>query len=100
MKLLDNLIKRIGQDKFDHHILGTDICSLITIISIIQDGIFDWTAILYTFIGTAVVFFLSVIKEYTLDDKIDWKDIAWAMLGCLWVFISVTIGIVFNQFSI
>lgn len=99
MKSLNAFISKIGQDKFDHHILGALICALVSFVFILQDGVFDWAAVGYPLIGSAVVFFISVIKEYFLDDKADWEDILFAMLGCLWVFAAVALGVWFNQMS-
>lgn len=100
MKLLDKFLTKIGHDKFDHHVLGALICGLFSIAAILQDGVKDWYTVGYPTIGAAVVFFLSVLKEYALDDKADWGDILHAMLGCLWVFAAVAIGVWFNQLSI
>lgn len=100
MKSLNAFISKIGQDKFDHHILGALICALVSFVFILQDGVFDWAAVGYPLIGSAVVFFISVIKEYALDGKPDWGDIIAAMLGCLWVFAAVAFGVLLNQLSV
>lgn len=99
MQILDDFLAKIGHDKFDHHILGALICALFSFVAILQDGVINWYSIGYPTIGAAVVFFLSVIKEYALDDKADWMDIVWAMAGCLWVYAAVAIGVLLNQFS-
>lgn len=99
MKALDNFLKKIGHDKFDHHVLGALICALISLVCILQDGVVGWTAVSYPVIGSAVVFFLSVVKEYAFDDEADWGDILAAMLGCLWIFAAVAVGVLFNQLS-
>ena len=100
MKSLNTFISKIGQDKFDHHILGALICALVSFVCILQDGVFNWTAVGYPLTGSAVVFFISVIKEYALEDKADWGDIIAAMLGCLWVFAAVAFGVLLNQLSV
>ncbi len=84
MKSLNALISKIGQDKFDHHILGALVCALISIVFILQDGVFGWIAVGYPLTSSAIIFFISVVKEYALDDKPDWGDIISAMPGCLW----------------
>lgn len=99
MKLLKIFLARIGHDKFDHHVLGALICALFTFVFILQDRVFDWTAVAVPVIGSVVVLFLSIVKEYAFDDKADWWDIAWAMAGCLWVFAAVAVGVLFNQLS-
>jgi len=100
MKLLDNFLTKIGHDKFDHHILGALICALVSLVCILQDGVFDWTAVAVTTIGAVVVLFVSVIKEYAFDDKVEWADIFAAMLGCIWVFAAVALGVLLNQLSV
>lgn len=100
MKVLDKFLAKLGHDKFDHHVLGALICALISFVAILQDGVIDWTAVAYPVIGSAFVLILSIVKEYALDDKADWWDIAWAMAGCLWVFAAVTVGVWFNKLSI
>lgn len=98
MKLLDNFLAKIGVDKILHHVVGALICALFTFVFILQDAIFDWTAVAVPVIGSVVVLLLSIVKEY-IDDKPDWMDVAWAMAGCLWVFTSVAVGVWFNQLS-
>lgn len=100
MVILDKLLAKFGTDKVLHHLGGGLICAVFTFIAILQDGVFDWSAVAYPTIGAAVVFIASVVKEYGFDDKTDWWDIAWAMAGCLWVFLSVAIGVLFNQLSV
>lgn len=98
MKLVDDFLTKVGTDKVLHHVVGALICAIFSIVFIIQDAIFDWTAVAVPLIGSIVVLFLSIIKEY-VDDKPDWMDVIWAMVGCLWVFAAVALGVLFNQFS-
>lgn len=99
MKLLDNFLAKVGVDKILHHVVGALICPLFTFVFILQDAAFDWTAVAVPVIGSAVVLFLSILKEYAFDDKADWMDVVWAMAGCLWVFAAVAVGVLFNQWS-
>lgn len=80
-----------------HHAFGAAICGLITIVGIIAVEKLYWDSFLYVGVGTVIVFVVSVIKE-PLDTKFDWKDILAAMLGCLWVFAAVIIGVLINNF--
>lgn len=98
MKLLDNFLAKVGVDKILHHVVGALICALFTFVFILQDAIFDWTAVVVPIIGSVVVLLLSIVKEY-IDDKPDWMDVVWAMLGCLWVFAAVAGGVLLNQWS-
>ena len=92
MKLLDNFLAKVGVDKILHHVVGALICALFTFVFILQDAAFDWTAVAVPVIGSAVVLFLSILKEYAFD-------VVWAMAGCLWVFAAVAVGVLFNQWS-
>lgn len=96
MKLLDNILAKFGTDKILHHVLGSLICALISIACILQDGTNKCDAFIYTTIGSILVLVVSIIKELYLDDKSDWKDVVWAMAGCLWVYASVSLGFLFN----
>lgn len=99
MKIVDELLAKVGVDKILHHVLGALICALVSFVFILQDSIFDWTAVAVPTIGAVVVLFLSIIKEY-IDDEPDWMDVVWAMLGCIWVFAAVAIGVWFNHLSV
>lgn len=98
MKLVDDFLTKVGADKILHHVVGALICAMFSFVFILQDAIFDWTAVVVPIIGSIVVLFLSIIKEY-VDDKPDWMDVVWAMAGCLWVFAAVALGVLFNQLS-
>lgn len=100
MKYIDNLINKFGNDKILHFLGGGFICSLITFIVILQEhDLGDLNKILSVFIGVFFVLFLSFIKEIMLDDKPDWSDVLASVLGCIPVFISVGIGVLFNVLS-
>lgn len=64
MKLLDNFLAKVGVDKILHHVVGALICALFTFVFILQDAIFDWTAVAVPVIGSVVVLILSIVKEY------------------------------------
>lgn len=100
MKELDDLIKKVGNDKVLHFLGGGWICAVITFVSILQEGDLDsWGKISCVIIGTTVVVFLSVVKEIFLDDKADWIDVVAAVIGCVTIFASVGIGVLFNFLS-
>lgn len=97
MKELDNLLKKVGVDKVLHLFVGAWICSMFTLVSILQEGsLFWWQTILMPIAGTLASLFLSIIKEIFLDDKPDWKDVLWTFYGCITVFVAVGIGVLFN----
>ena len=100
MKELDDLVKKVGNDKVLHFLGGAWICSLITFIAILQDGgVGIWDKMSCVIIGTAFVIFLSVVKEISMDDKTDWLDVVASVIGCVTIFVSVGIGVLFNFLS-
>lgn len=100
MKVLDGFISKFGHDKVMHFLGGGFICSIISFPVILQEnGLLWFQKIGAVTIGAVVVLILSVIKEILLDDEPDWKDIGAAMLGCLLVYASVSIGVLFNYLS-
>lgn len=100
---MDNLINKIGLDKFAHFGIGGIICAFITFIVILQDLHFiNYKMILlYPFIGYIVTIFLSIIKEYIVDaPNINWKDIIAGVLGCIFIHIGICIGVLFNYLTL
>lgn len=96
MKELDDLLKKVGVDKVLHMLSGALICSFITFITIQESGLTWWQKILMPTIGTIIAIFLSLVKEMFLDDTPDWKDVLWTFYGCIAVYVSVGLGILFN----
>lgn len=100
MVALDNLIKKIGNDKVLHFLGGGFICSLVSFVVILQEG--DLTPlekVSSVLTGTVFVLILSVLKELIADDKADWYDVLASILGCVPVYIAVGIGVWFNILS-
>lgn len=95
---MNNLINKIGIDKITHFSMGGLICALFTFIFLLQDfnTLEVWQVLLLPLIGTVVTFVLSIIKEFVIDEVVDWKDIIAGMLGCVPVYIAIGIGILFN----
>lgn len=100
MKELDDLNKKIGNDKVLHFLGGGFICSLVSFVAILQEhDLAPLQQVSAVLIGTIAVFILSVIKETVLDDKPDWFDLLASVLGCIPVFVCVGLGVWFNQLS-
>lgn len=100
MKELDDLVKKVGNDKVLHFLGGAWICSLITFIAILLDGgVGIWDKVSCVIIGTAFVIFLSVVKEISMDDKVDWLDVVASVIGCLTIFVTVGVGALLNYLS-
>lgn len=95
---MNNLINKIGIDKITHFSMGGLICALFTFVFLLQDfnTLEAWQVLLLPLIGTVVTFVLSIIKEFIIDEVVDWKDIIAGMLGCVPVYIAVGIGILFS----
>ncbi|WP_418573999.1 hypothetical protein [Phocaeicola sp.] len=100
MKVLDNLINKVGNDKVLHFLGGGFICSLVSFVVILQEiGLTPLEKVSAVLIGTVFVLILSVLKELIADDKADWYDVLAAVLGCIPVFVCVGLGVWFNQLS-
>ena len=95
---MKDLINKIGIDKVTHFAMGGLICALFTFIFLLQDfnTLEVWQVLLLPLIGTVVTFVLSIIKEFIIDEVVDWKDIIAGILGCVPVYIAIGIGILFN----
>lgn len=100
MKELDDLVKKLGNDKVLHFLCGSWICALVTIVTILQeDNLNSLEKVGSVLIGTVVVIILSVIKELIMDEEADWMDVLASFLGCIPVFVCVGLGVWFNQLS-
>lgn len=84
MKELDDLVKKVGNDKVLHFLGGAWICAVISFVVIIQKcNTSSWDKISSVLVGTLVVVVLSVVKEIFLDDKADWMDVVASVAGCI-----------------
>ena len=87
-------------DKIAHFGVGGLISAVVTIMSILQEGCPSTNVLLMIpFIGHAVTFILSVMKEYVIDDNKNWKDILAAMIGSAVIHGSVGVGVLLNMLS-
>lgn len=100
MKILDNLINKMGNDKVLHFLGGGFICSFISFVVILQEsGLTAFEQVSMVLIGTVFVLILSVLKELIADEKADWMDVLASISGCVPVFVAVGLGAWFNQLS-
>lgn len=100
MKILDNLINKMGNDKVLHFLGGGFICSFISFVVILQEsGLTAFEQVSMVLIGTVFVLILSVFKELIADEKADWMDVLASISGCVPVFVAVGLGAWFNQLS-
>ena len=79
MKVLNNLIGKVGYDKVAHFAIAGWAVSAASAYG------FKWMAIVFT-----CVMLLSVMKEALLDENFDWGDIVAAFLG---MFVSLVLYI-------
>lgn len=99
MELTDGIVNRFGADKVMHFLSGALICAVVTFVVILQDGGVDWMTALMPVTGIVFAGFIAVCKEAAFDAVFDWKDVIATLLGCIPVWVSVVIGIVFNYLS-
>lgn len=99
--MFDQLVNKVGLDKFTHFFAGCSIASLISIVVILQDEAFDWDALLMSFISIPIVFIIAFFKEATdiKDTGFSWKDILATVLGCIPTLAAILIGIVFQHLN-
>lgn len=83
-------------DKVAHFGLGGMISACMALVSILQEPLSVSGILLCPFIGHVCVFILSVLKEYIVDNEINWKDILAAMFGSAVVHVVVGVGVLFG----
>ena len=86
-------------DKVAHFGLGGMITACMALLSILQEPLSTASLLLCPFIGHVCVFILSLLKEYIVDDEINWIDILAAMLGSAVVHVVVGLGVMFKIMS-
>ena len=86
----------LKMDKVAHFGLGGMITACMALVSILQEDLTTAATLAIPCIGHVCVFILSVIKEYIVDDTIDWKDIMYAMVGSAVSHVAVGIGVLFG----
>lgn len=95
MKIVDDVLNKIGIDKILHHVVGALICALISFVLIFQNEVLNWNVVAIPIVGSIVVLIVSIIKEF-FDSKPDWMDVVWAMAGCLWIFAAIGLGMLLD----
>lgn len=99
MKLVDDFLVKVGAYKVLHFSVGGFICAIIAFVALLQDDVYTNESLLGSvLIGTIAVIVVSVMKEIA-DGKFDLKDILAAVLGCLVIFASVGVGLLFGYLS-
>lgn len=86
-------------DKVAHFGVGGMITACMALVSILQEPLSVSEILLCPIIGHVCVFILSWMKEYVVDNEINWKDILAAMLGSAVVHVVVGLGVLFGLFG-
>lgn len=89
------IIKLFGVDKLLHFAFGYVICSFITDVSMMQEGLVGIANLWIPVIGIIVTMLFETFKEVFIDDKFDIKDWLVTLLGTAMVFAGNAIGILF-----
>lgn len=99
MKFVDKFLAKVGTDKALHYAFSAKICAIVTIVSLLQDGVYTPEAINGSaLIGTIVTIVLIILKEL-FDNKFDLKDILAGLIGCLFIWFAIGIGFLLNYLS-
>lgn len=99
MKVIDDLLVKIGTDKALHFFGGGFLCAIFAIVSLLQDGVYTLEAINGSvLIGTIVTIVLIILKEI-FDKKFDWIDVLAGVIGCAFIWLAIGIGFLLNYLS-
>lgn len=85
-------------DKEAHFGWGAMICAAIVLVCLLQDlpVQLSWSLLWVCLIGTIVAVIFELLKEFVVDAKCDWLDIAATVGGCVIVWLATAAGIWFN----
>ena len=86
---------KVGVDKVLHFSIEGLISAYFTIILVLQEPNVTLDLVVLSFIGTIIVWFLSLCKEF-MDIKVDWKDIVASILGTIPVIIATILGVLLH----
>lgn len=98
MKLIDNFVSKVGNDKMLHFLVGNLITSCITFIVLIQENLTSFETLLAVIPAAIITAFAAVIKE-KLDDVFNKKDFIATVLGIIPTVICILVGVIFNILS-
>lgn len=98
MKLIDNFVNKVGNDKMLHFLVGNLITSCITFIVLIQENLTSFETLLAVIPAAIITAFVAVIKE-KLDDVFNKKDFIATVLGIIPTVICILVGVIFNILS-
>lgn len=94
MKVLDDLITKVGNDKVLHFICGWLISLVISVVIILEQlPLTNGDILSYGIIGPAVCIFIEVMKESIFDDKFDKKDIIATVIGIACAYLTILVGV-------
>lgn len=77
------------------------ICSLITFVAMLQEhNLSNLGKIGITGIGTIIILMGTIFKNIVITEKFSWYNVLAAIIGCIIVAISISIGVWFNVLSV
>lgn len=95
MKVLNDLIAKVGNDKVLHFVCGWLISLVINVVIILEQLPLSNGEILgYALIGPAICIFLEFMKECILDKEFDKKDIIATAIGIACAYLTIIIGVI------
>lgn len=99
MKILNNIINKVGIDTCLHFLGGISISALISLICLLQIGYTSWGILIAPLLSALSVAVLSVGKEIIFDDEFSKKDVIVSVIGTIPTFLAVVLGILFHFIS-
>ena len=92
---INDFVNKVGVDKVLHFSIGGLISAFFTIILVLQEPDVTWNLVGLSFIGTIIVGFFSLSKEF-MDIKVDWKEIVAGVLGTIPILIATILGVLLH----
>lgn len=92
MESIINVIKKYKNS----FLLSGWICSIITFIAILQEGVIGVACLPFILIGTIPALLIVLVKIVAIDKERDWKNLIAALLGCVSIGLSMLLGVWFN----
>lgn len=89
MESLINVIKKYKNS----FLLSGWICSIITFVAILQEGVIGAACLPFILIGAIPTLLIMLIKITVIDKEGDWKNLIAALLGCISIGLSILLGV-------
>lgn len=97
---MNKLLEKFGANRVSHFLGGGFICAILTLITLIQDGVYSTFGLLGSaMIGVICVITLSVIEIIVDRENTSLWDIVLSILGSLVIVLSIGFGLLLNNLS-